>query len=206
MNWSNFIYISGNWNSNFLLLLDWWSKLAYFLQKYYKISKVSCTNVDVGGIPSLILRLRFYLDDPPIAVEKGLADIISNRFKFLVKCFAVGFIINYVTIIYMWSTKALYLAINNSLAIFATVLVLFTLVVITFKFSSKENWVSWNIIKTQWSVRLFLLFLLKKISWARLLWSGLKLIFLWKAHLLIWYRSYGLWSYNRELYLDLGFV
>ena len=206
MNWSNFIYISGNWNSNFLLLLDWWSKLAYFLQKSYKISKVSCTNVDVGGIPSLILRLRFYLDDPPIAVEKDLADIISNRFKFLVKCFAVGFIINYVTIIYMWSTKALYLAINNSLAIFATVLVLFTLVVITFKFSSKENWVSWNIIKTQWSVRLFLLFLLKKISWARLLWSGLKLIFLWKAHLLIWYRSYGLWSYNRELYLDLGFV
>ena len=57
---SHFICIFWHCNLNFLLVLDWKGKLVYFLCKFYKISKVSCTNTDVGGIPGLI-HGKFFL-------------------------------------------------------------------------------------------------------------------------------------------------
>ena len=94
-------------------------------------------------------------------------------------------------------------------------IVLFTLVVITFKCSWKVNRLSRNIPRCFWhrdcetmlllkrygdcetmlllkrneGWQIFLVFLLRTISWACLLGSGLKFIFHWKAHLLIWYKS-----------------
>ena len=82
-------------------------------------------------------------------------------------------------------------------------IVLLTLVVITFKFFSKVNWASRNMPRCFWfevwetmlllkrkeGWEIFFVFLLKVISWACLLGSGLKLIFHWRDHLLIQYRS-----------------
>ena len=81
-------------------------------------------------------------------------------------------------------------------------IVLFTLVVITFKCSSNINQALRNMPRCFWYGvcktilllkhnkwwRIFLAFLLKIISWACLLVSGLKLLYHWKAHLLIWYK------------------
>ena len=53
------------------MVSDWRDKLVYFLWKSYKISKVSCTNVNIGGIPSLINDNVFFLDDPLIAPDRA---------------------------------------------------------------------------------------------------------------------------------------
>ena len=84
-----------------------------------------------------------------------------------------------------------------------SLIVLFTLVVITFKCSSNFNRASRNMPRCFWygvskitlllkcigGWEIFLFFLLKKY-WAYLLRYGLKLgTFHWKAHLLIWYTN-----------------
>ena len=107
----------------------------------------------------------------------------------------------------MWSQKSFVIVINTGLGkVFYNFcnspIVLFTLVVIAFKCSSKVR-ASRYMPRCFWYVdcktmlllecnkgwQNFLVFLLKIISWTFLLWSGLKLIFHWKAHLLIWYKS-----------------
>ena len=68
---SHFICIFWYCNLNFLLVLDWQGKLVYFLWTFYKISKVSCTNTDAGGIPGLINGKFFSLDDLLIAHNRA---------------------------------------------------------------------------------------------------------------------------------------
>ena len=117
-------------------------------------------------------------------------------------CFAVSFVRNYIAIIYIVINTSLgevFCNFHNSL------IVLFALVVITFKCSSYFNQASRNMpwcfwyggsetklfVKCNGRWEAFLVFLLKK-SWACLFRSGLKLIFHWKVHLLIWFTNHYL--------------
>ena len=62
------------------------------------MSKVFCTNVNAGGIPSLI-HGKVSLNDPIIAPDRARQVIVLSRLKLLVKCFVVSFTTNHVAII-----------------------------------------------------------------------------------------------------------
>ena len=65
------------------MVLDWKGKYVYFLWKSYKIRNVSCTNVDVEGIPSLIHEKKKFLDDPVIAPDKARQALFWIKSSFL---------------------------------------------------------------------------------------------------------------------------